>query len=259
MPTHADALAVMAKAPIPGLVKTRLIPFFSADEAAELARALLIDQLNHLKAISAVDLYLAFTPQETGSLMRELAPSEFTLFPQTEGDLGVRMMHVFEILFAKGHKRIVLIGSDLPPVPLAYFTQAFAYLEGKKSPFHPPLAKGERGGFAGSQQRVVLGPARDGGYYLVGLNLETPEIFAEMTWSDNRVLTNTLKRLSVLGSRTLQLPTWFDIDTPEDVQSLSRERVSYENDMKNTFGMLDRLEGRQKRPGEGLLRVRTKS
>ncbi len=88
-------------------------------------------------------------------MMRQLAPASFELFPQSEGDLGARMHNIFSVLFAKEYKNVVLIGADLPPVPLDYFAQAYEYLDGP-------------------QPRVVLGPSRDGGYYLVGLNRPLP-------------------------------------------------------------------------------------
>ena len=230
----------MAKAPIPGAVKTRLMPLLSAQEAAELARALLIDQLQHLRAIETADLYLAFTPSDAGDMARELAPARFESFFQSGGDLGARMQNAFKVLFAKGYQRIVLIGADLPAVPLSYLVGAFASLDG-------------------SEQRVVLGPSRDGGYYLVGLNQEISEIFVNMAWSDERVLARTLAKLAALGVETHQLPTWFDIDTPDDVQNLLLQRASHENDMKHTFELLDRLEVSQRWSGERSLPGRTKS
>src|SRR5688572_20526241 len=151
MPTRANALAVMTKAPIAGTVKTRLQPLLSAAEAADLACALLLDQLHHLRALESADLYVAFTPPQQEALVQRLAPAPFQCFPQSEGDLGMRMHNIFSVLFAKEYKNVVLIGADLPPIPLDYFAQAYDYLDGP-------------------QPRVVLGPSRDGGYYLVGLN-----------------------------------------------------------------------------------------
>jgi uncharacterized protein len=153
------------------------------------------------------------------------------------------MQNIFATLFARGHQKIILIGGDLLPVPLGYFTRAFAYLDGKKSPFHPPLAKGERGGFAAPQQRVVLGPSQDGGYYLVGLNQRTPSMFENMSWSHDRVLAQTVAKLVALGVPSLQLPSWFDIDTPADLQSLAlRLETSHASAGKNTAQLLCRLE-----------------
>ena len=245
MPIRANALVVMAKAPIPGSVKTRLMPVFSALEAAALARALLLDQLAHLRALRNTDLYLAFTPPGARRLIRRLAPPRFEIFSQSGADLGARMRHIFATLFAQGHRRIVLIGGDLPPVPLRYFTQAFTYLDAKKS-FHPPLAKhvlsgvegGEREGFDGPQQRAVLGPSLDGGYYLVGLNREQPALFDRMTWSHDQVLTQALQKLDSVAVRVKQLPPWFDFDTIEDLPRVLLLRGSSRKAMKNTLPLL---------------------
>lgn len=249
MPIRANALAVMAKAPLPGSVKTRLMPVLSAQQAAALAHALLLDQLEHLRAFRIADLYLAFTPPDARRLIRRLAPPRFEIFSQRGADLGARMRHIFATLFARGHRRIVLIGGDLPPVPLEYLTQAFTYLAAKKSPFHRRLAKHvlsgfevqETGRFAGAQQRAVLGPSLDGGYYLVGLNREQPVLFDRMTWSHDRVLAQALQNLASVGVRRKQLRPWFDVDTIEDVQRLLLLRGSSQKAMTNTLSLLHRL------------------
>ena len=199
----------MAKAPLAGAVKTRLVPFLTADQAAELARALLVDQLEHLCALESADVYLAFAPPGEEALMRRLAPARFALFPQSEGDLGARMQNIFTQLFARGYRAVVLIGADLAPVPLEYLAEAFKYLNGEKSPFDRP------------QQRVVLGPSKDGGYYLIGLHRELPALFENRTWSHDRVLAQSLARLRELGVATKVLPLWFDIDTPDDLKDFA--------------------------------------
>src|SRR5438046_10281987 len=117
MPTRVNALAVMAKAPIAGAVKTRLMPFLSAEEVAELAQALLLDQLDHLCSLGAADLYLAFTPPDAGALMAPLAPAPFALRPQAAGDLGRRMERILESLFAAGYKTSITNGSHLARLP----------------------------------------------------------------------------------------------------------------------------------------------
>ena len=221
MSIRANALVVMAKAPIPGSVKTRLMPVFSARQAAALARALLVDQLQHLRAFRDADLYLAFTPPHARRLIRRLAPRRFEIFPQSRGDLGVRMQKVFATLFAKGHRRVVLIGGDLPPVPLSHFAQTFAYLDHRR-----PCA--------------VLGPSLDGGYYLVGLNREQPALFDRMIWSHDRVLAQALEKLDSVGVRAKQLPLWFDVDTIDDLQRLLLLTGSSRKAMRNTLSLLQR-------------------
>ena len=93
-----------------------------------MSRSLLVDQLNHLQEFDAADFYLAFAPDDARSLMENLAPPCFSLFPQQGDDLGARMAAVFKKLFDVGHKNIVLIGGDLPPVPLRYFAEAYDFL-----------------------------------------------------------------------------------------------------------------------------------
>ena len=201
MPTRVDALALMAKAPIPGTVKTRLAPPLTLEQAAEFYRALLLDQLEHLTALRSVDLYVAYTPGDAAALIESVTPAAYRCFPQRGDDLGERMTYVFAALWRRGHRNVVLIGSDLPPVPLETLYGAFAQLSGDPS-------------------RVVLGPSRDGGYYLVGMNQPAPQIFSGMTWSHERVLAETTEKLIDLGIDFRLLPEWFDIDTVGDIARL---------------------------------------
>jgi uncharacterized protein len=217
----------MAKAPAAGQVKTRLLPALTAQEAADLSRALLVDQLTQLQEIDGTDFYLVFAPNEARSLMTELAPPCFCLLPQQGDDLGARMEAVFAELSQRGNKNIVLIGGDLAPVPLRYFAEAYAFLESSK-------------------KRVVLGPSRDGGYYLVGCNQPTPQIFQSMSWSHSQVLAQTLDKLTRLQIDYHLLPPWFDIDTPDDLRYLeSILDAVLEKRMPNTLPLLRRLDLKQ--------------
>lgn len=201
MPIPANALAVLAKAPIPGTVKTRLVPPLTLEQAAELAKALLIDQLEHLSGMRGAEPYLAFSPASAGAAMERLAPRGLHMFPQQGEDLGARMANCLEELWQRGHRNLVLIGGDLPPVPLVRFDRAFEFL-------------------AGERHRVILGPSRDGGYYFIGMNRATPEIFSGMTWSHDRVLAETMQRLEHLSIECSLLPEWLDIDSAVDLAAL---------------------------------------
>jgi len=201
MPTRANALAVMAKAPIPGSVKTRMVPPLTHEQAAELCRALLLDQLEHLSALADVELFVAFAPAEAVTLIDNIVPTGFQCFPQSGADLGERMNTIFDDLWQRGHRNLVLIGSDLAALPLKLFYDAFGLLSVR-------------------DRRVVLGPSQDGGYYLVGMNRPTPEIFSAMTWSHDRVLAQTTTKLTGLGIDFRLLPSWFDLDTVEDIELL---------------------------------------
>jgi len=226
MPTRVNALAVLAKAPIAGTVKTRLVPPLTPVQAADFCRALLMDQLEHLRGLTVADLYVAFTPSHGRALIADIIPSEFQCFPQNGEDLGTRMSKVFDHLFDNEYENIVLIGSDLPVLPLSYLERAFEIL-------------------ATRGKRVVLGPSRDGGYYLVGMNRRTPEIFHGMTWSHEQVLAHTLTKLANLGIANELLPGWFDVDTLDDLRRLqSWSDASAEKTMKNTLSLLHRLDFR---------------
>ena len=192
----------MAKAPVAETVKTRLVPPFTHDQAAELSRRLLLDQLEHLKALTIAEIYLVYAPDSAAALMKRLAPANFHCFAQRGDDLGERMDAAFSELWRRGHRSVVLIGSDVPALPLGFLVTAFELL-------------------AASAERVVLGPSRDGGYYLVGMNQPTPQIFQDMSWGDDRVLAETTERLARLGIDPALLPEWFDIDSVDDLKQLA--------------------------------------
>ncbi|MBI4487583.1 MAG: TIGR04282 family arsenosugar biosynthesis glycosyltransferase [Deltaproteobacteria bacterium] len=197
----ANALVIMAKAPLPGTVKTRLVPPLSHEEAAELYRCLLLDILDGLRFFAGADLFVAFTPAVSAPVFQELVPPGFVCFPQRDGDLGHRMHSVFVDLSDGGYKSIVLIGSDLPVFPIRFLQEAFAMLER-------------------SRRDLVLGPSRDGGYYLIAMGRSIPEIFKGIPWGEENVLAVTLQKISSLGLKAYLLPTWFDIDIPEDLRYL---------------------------------------
>jgi rSAM/selenodomain-associated transferase 1 len=198
MPKSANALVVMAKAPVAGEVKTRLVPPLTPDAAAELYRCLLLDLLDHLAAFAGADLYIACDPPAGLSLFQEFAPPAFVCFPQRGGDLGQRMRSIFEDLFNKGSERVVVIGSDLPVFPLTFLDEAFRALDGAAP--------------------VVLGPSRDGGYYLIGLGRMLPEVFTDVPWGTERVFEATGRRLSRMGVAPVLMPEWFDVDTAADLE-----------------------------------------
>lgn len=195
------ALAVLAKAPTPGAVKTRLVPPLTPEQAADLCRALLVDQLAHLRTVADAALYLFFAPAAAKEQMKSLAPAGYRLIPQQGADLGARMLAVFDTLYGAGHKRIVLIGGDLAPLPEQFLAETFAFLEAPRA-------------------RVALGPSQDGGYYLIGANRPMAQLFDRMTWSHGEVLAETRRRLRALHMRYRLLPEWFDVDRPDDVARL---------------------------------------
>jgi rSAM/selenodomain-associated transferase 1 len=217
----ANALVVLTKVPEPGESKTRLVPPLSATEAAELARALLIDQLNNLSNFTAARLFIAFAPPEAGAFFAAFTAGDFTCFPQQGRTLGERMRNVFQQLFTDGFNNVVLIGADLPVIPLAFFRQAYEWLERGKVD-------------------VVLGPSQDGGYYLAGMSRLVPDMFEGITWSREDVLARTLEKLERLKWKYELLPLRYDIDTADDLERLSQETPEA-GMMKNTLAVLNAL------------------
>ncbi len=206
------ALAVMVKAPVEGYVKTRLSPPLTPKEAAGLYRAFIADILSSIRSLDDTDLYLFYAPFESSSDpstgeadLKELIPPGVPLLPQKGADLGERMKNVFDYLL-RDHDKAAIIGSDSPDLPISYIKDSYRLL-------------GDTDG------GVVLGPAEDGGYYLIAMDSPSPVLFDNMEWSTDTVLDTTIKRCSEADLSVKLLPRWYDVDTIDDVRKV-RERGS---------------------------------
>jgi rSAM/selenodomain-associated transferase 1 len=201
---HA-ALVVFAKAPIPGQVKTRLCPPLTPDEAATLHGSFVLDTLERTKAAATqfklpFDRYLACSPSSTHVFFKIMEERQgVTLIDQTGDDLGTRMAQAFENLFSRGYKHVLIVGTDVPSLPLEQYAQALTLLE---------------------SHDLVLGPALDGGYYLIALNRSVPDLFTGIPWSTDQVLKLTQEKASTLGLKSALLAPWRDVDTIDDLQAL---------------------------------------
>jgi rSAM/selenodomain-associated transferase 1 len=189
-----DALAVIAKEPVAGLAKTRLVPALGAAGAARAAAAMLADTLAAVRA-SGAEPWLCFTPAAAGERLGRLAPG-FGLLAQAAGDLGDRLAACLADLLAAGADRVAIVGADTPHIPQASYRRAFAMLD---------------------EADVVLGPARDGGYYLVAAKAARPELFVGVPMGTEIVLAETLARAA--GDRLVValLPPLRDLDRVEDL------------------------------------------
>jgi rSAM/selenodomain-associated transferase 1 len=196
-------LIVIAKAPLPGYAKTRLVGErgLDANAVAELADAFLRDTLRAIAGLADVDVQISFAPREAEARFRELAPRA-TLVPQVDGDFGARLDGAFRSAFARGATRAVLIGMDTPQIRAELCERAFAELE---------------------RVDCVLGPARDGGYYLIALCEPRPALFTRIAWSTPRALTDTLARARESGLSTALLAELADVDDATDLARLERE------------------------------------
>lgn len=219
-----SALVIFAKAPIPGQVKTRLCPPLTADEAATLHGSFVLDQLERTKAaiakfrLPAVRV-LACAPSSTHVFFKILGERQgVRLLDQVGAELGARMHASFMRLFADGFRRVVLVGTDVPSLPLTHYRQAFDLLE---------------------THDLVLGPARDGGYYLIGLTQPVADLFHDIPWSTDHVLATTRERAAGRALKTALLPTWRDVDTLDDLRAVIRDSAaeSHRPQAERTFSM----------------------
>ena len=199
----AAVVAIMAKTPRPGEVKTRLCPPLSAAQAAELYRCFLRDKIEQVRALKEATPVIAYTPPEGRAEFEALAPG-FSLVPQRGPDLGTRLANSFEEFLKNGYAAALAIDSVTPTLPLAFLQQALELIR------VPSID-------------VVLGPTEDGGYYLIGLREPHPELFLDIRWSTAEVLSETVRRAEAKGLRMARLPLWYDVDTPADLERLRGE------------------------------------
>ena len=196
---NRGALLVFVKDPVPGAVKTRLAPWFSPQEAAALSRAMAEDALaTHLKARD-YDTAVFYTPEGALRRFRAWLGDGVTFVSQTGDDLGERELAALRWAFDKGYERAVIVGSDVPGVGAAEVRGALDALD---------------------EAAVVLGPAEDGGYWLIGATRAEPRLFGGIEWSSVRVLDATLARAAEAGLACRLLEPRFDVDTIADVERL---------------------------------------
>ena len=188
-------LIIFLKPPRPGLVKTRLGQEIGQEAAVGVYRQLVDLLLSKLTDLAHVEL--RFTPDDAQDEIKPWAQPGWRLKPQGPGHLGERMRRAFLTAMAEGAGRVVLIGSDCPDVDRQDLEEAWAAL---------------------NNHEVVLGPARDGGYWLIGLRRDQPLLFKSIPWSTATVLQNTLERCREAGLSTQLLRELEDVDTAADWQ-----------------------------------------
>ncbi len=194
------ALAIMAKAPRPGQVKTRLCPPLSPPEAAELYRCFLLDKIAQVRAIHGATGVLAFTPDMDRRMFEDLAPG-VPLVAQRGDDLGSRLLNTLDDLLRDGYVAALAVDSDTPTLPATFLRQAVDLV------VTPDVD-------------VVLGPTEDGGYYLIGMRTANASLFTAMPWSTAEVFPETMRRSEEARLRVACLPSWFDVDTGDDLARL---------------------------------------
>ncbi len=226
--TSQTALVIFAKAPIPGQVKTRLCPPLTPDEAATLHGSFVLDTLERSKIAvaklkSPIDRYLACAPSTTHVFFKIMEERHgVNVIDQIGDDLGERMNQAFEVIFSHEYHRALIIGTDVPTLPLDHFQHALVLLE---------------------NHDLVLGPAVDGGYYLIGLKRMAPELFTGIPWSTDHVLKLTQEKAASLELKTALVPSWRDVDTIADLEALIEANVTDAKKPKNDRAFSSRTAG----------------
>ncbi|MCD6293173.1 MAG: TIGR04282 family arsenosugar biosynthesis glycosyltransferase [Deltaproteobacteria bacterium] len=193
----------MTRYPEPGKVKTRLLPALGATGAARLHRQMVEHTMSTIRGVAAnspVKIFLFF---QGGSeaLMALWLGNEVEYLPQAGGDLGDKMRGAFEVVFKRGFASAVIIGTDCPALDHQILSRAFCELE---------------------EAGMVIGPALDGGYYLLGLKQVHDRLFTGISWGGSEVLKQTLAAACAEYLTVKQLPELSDIDRPEDLENLKK-------------------------------------
>jgi rSAM/selenodomain-associated transferase 1 len=193
-----ETLIVFTRYPEVGKTKTRMISALGADEAAKLQQYMTEHTLNTAKKLKlcrdlAIEIHFAGGDKQ---LMTEWLGQEIKYTFQASGDLGCKMHSAFEQAFSLDSQRVVIIGTDCPDLNQVILLDAFDLLH---------------------KQDLVLGPANDGGYYLIGLNRPIPQLFENISWGTAQVLTQTQAIAQQLNLKINYLPYLSDVDRPEDL------------------------------------------
>ena len=200
-------IAVMAKASVPGRAKTRLVPPLTANEAAELNTAFLKDVVENIAAAAqdaSIRGYVAFGPPETAPFFKTTLPASIELIDAWYPNFGDCLFAAVKQVLDQGHGSAVVLNSDSPTLPTALLVAAAQFLS--------------RPG-----DRAVLGPARDGGYYLLGLKSPHRRLFEDVAWSTEHVAAQTLARAAEIGLEVHVLPDWYDVDDAASLRQLHQD------------------------------------
>jgi len=209
---------IMAKVPIAGTVKTRLEPFLTPEQCAELAECLLLDTVSKAESLQN-QIIIAYTPIEKRDVLLKLLPTQKTLIEQKGANLGDRMFHALNFAFSQNADAVVMIGTDSPTFPPEFIERAFKNLK---------------------KTEAVLGKTEDGGFYLIGLRTVRKEIFENVEWSSPKTFRQTVRNIKNLGLKLSLLPTWFDVDLPADLERLRKDLAETSIIAPQTFDWLEK-------------------
>jgi rSAM/selenodomain-associated transferase 1 len=195
---------VVIKFPVPGMVKTRLAKDIGEAAATEICKQLAEGVLRRTRSETReYERIIFYSPPHMRDRFEEWIPGE-QYRPQRGGDVGEVMSNAFSEMFEDGSAKAVLTGTDIPGLHRGIIGRAFFELD---------------------RCEVVIGPAEDGGYYLIGMKLPRPELFAGISWGTAKVLRETLSRIKELKLTLSILAPLSDVDSVEDLPALKNDRV----------------------------------
>jgi uncharacterized protein len=199
------AIAIMCKAPASGQSKTRLSPPLHPDECAEISACFISDLAQTIDGLTAEGVVgcAVYTPLGSETTLRKLLPDGFALTLQSDGTFGERLWQGCVDLLSQGHTGVILVNSDSPTLPLSILRAAVNAVR--------------------SADCVVLSPAHDGGYTLIGLSKPHRRLFADIPWSTNAVYDLTLVRARESGLPVVNVPGWYDVDDAASLAMLEDE------------------------------------
>jgi len=171
-------------------------------EAAALYEGLLGDTIDLVSGLRGIEMTVAVTPAAATGVVADLAPPGARMLAVEGADIGECLASATQRMLSEGFARVLALNSDGPTLPAACIEQAVELLR---------------------ENDVVLGPAEDGGYYLIGLKEPQPELFRGISWSTEQVAAQTLERARTQGLTVARLPAWYDVDTPADLERLRAE------------------------------------
>ena len=200
--SNTNVLLVIAKQPKPGQTKTRLTPPLTAEQAAALYECFLVDTLDLVRRVPAMDPLIAYLPSEARAYFAALAP-DFGLVLQEGAGLGERLDNALTGCLKRGYERAVIMNSDGPTLPASHLARAFEALRDGAD--------------------IALGPSADGGYYLIGVKQPAPRLLREVRMSTPTVLADTLALAAEERLQVELLPAWYDVDEAADLARLTRE------------------------------------
>jgi uncharacterized protein len=230
----SESLVIFAKMPHPGGVKTRLAPPLSLAQAAAVHQACVLDVVA-LATAAVVDVRIFHDDRPGADAYFARAFPGIGLSAQCPGDLGDRLSDAFSRMFAEGVERVVIIGADSPTLPPDRLSEGLAALH---------------------RHEIALGPATDGGYYLVAIRRgawpQARAVFEDIPWSREQVLEMTLARAEAVGFRPHLLEPWYDIDRIGDLERARRDTRAHSHLRKLLSQGAFRFDGRERivPPGE---------